>query len=222
MEQVTVKARLRAADELGKGPSRRIRAAGGVPGVAYGHGREPVALALDARDLAAVVHAGANVLVDLQVEGLSAEDGALAIVKELRKHPITDRYVSVDLQWISLTERISVNVPLVVEGTPAGLQEGGFLEHLVHDLEVRGIVTEIPDAIRVDVSHLGVNDSVHIRDLQLPPGLEVMAHPDEVVATVAVPRMAAEEEVAAEEAPAEGEEGAEEEGEEAPSDEESE
>ncbi|MFQ6097454.1 MAG: 50S ribosomal protein L25, partial [Armatimonadota bacterium] len=177
MEQITLKARLRGQDELGKGPAKRIRAAGDVPGVAYGHGREPVSIAVNARELTTAIRAGANVLVDLQIEGLQAEDGTLAIIKDTQRHPITDRYLSVDLQWISLTEKIAVRVPLVLDGTPVGVQEGGFVEHFLREVEITGIATEIPDAIHADVSHLDIGESLHVRDLQVPPEAELAAHP---------------------------------------------
>ncbi len=106
----------------------------------------------------------------------------------------------IDLARVALDERVKVQVPLELKGTPKGVHEGGILDQLLKDLEVECLVTEIPAAIRANVGHLEVGGALHVRDLEIPEGVTPVSDPNDVVCTI---KMLAEEPVeAAEEAEA--------------------
>lgn len=154
-------------DQVGKGISRRLRQAGSIPAVYYGLDEVPVALSLHSKELDSILHgsAGSNVIVDLQVEGDAAADRK-ALLREIQRHPVKGNILHVDLQHISLSERITVEVPVVLVGIPTGVKDGGgILEHLLREVEVECLPTDIPDKLTVDVSHLNIGESVHVSDL---------------------------------------------------------
>ncbi|MEK7314563.1 MAG: 50S ribosomal protein L25 [Candidatus Eisenbacteria bacterium] len=154
-------------DGVGKGVARRLREAGNVPAIYYGRGEEPVALTVQVKELETLLHgsAGSNVIVDLKVEGAAAADRK-AILREIQRHPVRGNILHVDLQHISLSERITVEVPVVLVGVPTGVKDGGgILEHLLREVEVECLPTDIPEKLTVDVSNLNIGESVHVSDL---------------------------------------------------------
>ena len=175
-------------DEVGKGFARRLRQAGSVPAVYYGRGEAPVALAVHAKELESILHgsAGSNVIVDLKVEGDAAADRK-ALLREIQRHPVKGNIIHVDFQHISLSERITVEVPVVLIGTPAGVKDGGgILEHLLREVEVECLPTDIPEKLTVDVSHLNIGESVHVSDL-VADKVEVKTEAERTVASVVPP-----------------------------------
>ena len=185
--------------ETGKGVARKLRAAGKIPGVIYGHGREPMALTLDSRDfnrLAERVRITSTV-IELAMGGKTAR----TLVRELQRDPIKRTVLHVDFQELVAGEKVTVSVPLRFLGTPEGVKTGGgILEEIIHQLDVRCDPANIPDHIDVDVAALTIGHSLHVSDLKLPEGVEVMADAEQTVALVSAPK--------AEEAPAPAAEGA--------------
>lgn len=175
-------------DGVGKGVARRLREAGNVPAIYYGRGEEPVALTLHVKELETLLHgsAGSNVIVDLKVEGAAAADRK-AILREIQRHPVRGNILHVDLQHISLSERITVEVPVVLVGVPTGVKDGGgILEHLLREVEVECLPTDIPEKLTVDVSNLNIGESVHVSDLVIG-NVEVRTEAARTVATVVPP-----------------------------------
>ncbi|MCX7598808.1 MAG: 50S ribosomal protein L25 [Armatimonadetes bacterium] len=192
MEFVRVEAYSRA--DTGKGAARKFRAAGQVPGVVYGAGREPQPIVVARETLERIARLGTNVVLELCVDGQSPPEGVAAMVKAVEHHPVTRAPLSVDFQWVSLTRVVHVSVPVVLTGSPEGVRlEGGVLEQLLHDVEIRCLPTNIPPELTVDVTHLKVHESVHVRDLALPEGVEIVTDPDAAVATIVPPRIQVEE-----------------------------
>ncbi len=186
MAIVTLKSTRRAG--VGKGVARRLREAGNVPAIYYGRGEEPVALTLQVKELETLIHgsAGSNVIVDLKVEGAAAADRK-AILREIQRHPVRGNILHVDLQHISLSERITVEVPVVLVGVPTGVKDGGgILEHLLREVEVECLPTDIPEKLTVDVSNLNIGESVHVSDLVIG-NVEVRTEAARTVATVVPP-----------------------------------
>ncbi|HEU4725009.1 MAG TPA: 50S ribosomal protein L25 [Candidatus Eisenbacteria bacterium] len=203
MAIVTLKSTRR--DGVGKGVARRLREAGSVPAIYYGRGEAPVAISVHAKELETLLHgaSGSNVIVDLKVEGADAADRK-AILREVQRHPVRGTILHVDLQHISLSERITVEVPVVLVGVPTGVKDGGgILEHILREVEVECLPTDIPEKFTVDVSHLNIGDSVHVSDINFG-NVEVLTETDRSVATV-VPPTVLEEVKPAEGAPAEPE-----------------
>lgn len=195
MERVSLSAQERTA--TGKSGAKRARREGFVPAVLYGRGRTPRVLALGRKDLVSALHtAGRNALIDLRIAQDGEGQAETVMIEEIQRDHIRREILHVDLHLISLTEAIEVSVPVVLAGTPEGVTSGGgVLEQVHREIEVRCLPTQIPDRITVDVSGLRVGASIHVRDLKVAEGIEILTPPEEVIAAVVAP--AVEEEVAA-------------------------
>ena len=191
MATATLSARPR--QETGKGAARKLRAAGEVPGTIYGHGRQPQSLSINSRDfdrLAERVRITSTV-IELSVDGKTAR----TLVRELQRDPIKRTVIHVDFQELVAGEKVTVSVPLRFVGTPEGVKTGGgILEETMHQIEVTCDPANIPDHVDVDVTALTIGHSLHIGDLKLPEGVEVVDDPEQTIAVVSAPK--AEEEVA--------------------------
>ena len=216
MERVSLSAHVRTA--TGKSGARRARSEGCVPAVLYGRGRTPRALSVGRKDLLSALRtAGRNALIDLRIAQDGEAQAETVMIEEIQRDHIKREILHVDLHLISLTERLEVSVPVVLTGTPEGVAAGtGILEQVLREVEVRCLPTQIPDRFTVDVSGLRVGASMHVSDLTVGEGIEILTPPEEVLATVVAPAVeeevapAAEVEAAAEpevvgRAPAEGE-----------------
>ena len=207
----------------GSAASRRLRGDGTVPGILYGHGMTPLAVAVERRDLRIALSgaAGVNTVLDLTVDGTVYP----AIVKELQRHPVRRSVVHVDFIQVNLDEEITVSVPLRLVGEAKAVEdEGGLVDPAVDSIEVVTTPRNIPDEFVVDVSEMKMDTVIRLEDVPMPAGVTATGDPESPVVTVLTMRAevaeieAADAEVAAEqEAEAEGEVGAAEEAEEAPS-----
>jgi large subunit ribosomal protein L25 len=185
--------------ESGKGVARKLRAQHSIPGVLYGHHREPQPLAVDARELDRLVdrYATETTVVELAIDGQSIR----TLIREIQRHPFKRQVLHVDFQALVAGEQVTVDVPIVLHGIPAGVRVGGgVLDQVLRELTVEVDPSEIPNHIDVDVTDLELAQSLHVSDLKLPPGVTVMDDPDATVCVVGTPRVA-EEEPAAEEEP---------------------
>jgi len=172
-------------ENLGKGGARKARAAGQIPGVLYGHGEEPVPVSVGARefDLALRGHKGGNPIVNLAVSG----GEYTALIRDVQYDPLTHDILHLDFQHISLTETIEVKVAVHLNGLPIGVKDGGgILETILREIEVRCLPTAIPPSIEVDVSHLNIGDSVHVREISVP-NVTILNDGAETIATVVPP-----------------------------------
>jgi large subunit ribosomal protein L25 len=185
----------------GKGAARKLRAAGRMPAVVYGRGQESRPVTLDPAALSKLLrasHSGVNTLIDLKLGSRES----VVLVRDIQKDPVNGRWIHADLYEVDLTRAIEVQVPLHLVGKPAGIEAGGILDHPLREITIECLPRAIPDSIDVDVSALGVGDSIHVRDLALPEGTRMLSDPDLAVASVVLPK--AEEEKPVEAAPAEG------------------
>ncbi len=194
-------------NEGGKGVARKLRQAGRIPGVVYGRGKAAQSVTLDPVLLERALHkseAGMNTLFDLHVEGSSAADRVVVLVKDLQREPARGTPLHADLYEVDLTATVEVDVPIHLLGTPPGVSlEGGIMDHAHRALAVECLPRSIPDELTLDVSGLNIGDSLHVRDLTLPAGVELRDDADISVVSVVAPR------VEEEPVPVEGEEGAE-------------
>jgi large subunit ribosomal protein L25 len=183
----------------GKGAARKIRAAGGVPGVVYGHGGDPVHITVDARELFHILHteAGANVLVDMRVDG----DNFLAMPREVQRDHLRDRLLHVDFLRIARDVKISVEVPIHLLGESHGVKEGGVVEHHLWSLHIECLPQDVPATVEADIAHLGIGESLKVEELQIPENLTVLTPGEEVVVSIVTPQvLQVEEEIPEEEA----------------------
>jgi len=196
--------------DTGKGAARKIRAAGRVPAVVYGHGADPLPVSIEARELFHLLHtdAGMNILVDMRVD----HDSFLAMPREIQRDNLKGRFLHVDFLRIARDEKVSVEVPIHLGGESHGVKEGGVIEHHLWNLHLECLPQDVPASIEADISGLGINESLKVSDLRVPAALTVLTSPDEVIVSVVPPQIlraleeleAAEAEAAAEAAAEEG------------------
>ena len=199
-QEITVRAELRAG--RGKNDARRLRARGMVPLTIYGGEGEAVSAAAPLRELAALLRteAGHNSIFTLDIEGVGASE---VMFLDRQIDPVRGRLVHADLRRLVRGQKIEVTVPIHLVGEPVGVTDGGgVLEQIAREIEIRCQPRNIPDAINVDVSHLGVHDVLHVSDIPADENIEILDAPETVIATVGIVR---EEPV---ETPATTEEGA--------------
>lgn len=173
--QVTAKAR----GELGTRANRRLRAAGLLPGVIYGHKEAVVPVTLPQKEVVKYLSRGAH-LFDLHLDGKPQK----VLVKEVQYDHLGIEVIHVDFARVSLDEKVKVTVGIELKGTPKGEEEGGVMQQMLVELEVECLVTDIPEIIRHNVAEMALNDVVHVSDLVLPPGVKVLGDPERIVVTV--------------------------------------
>jgi large subunit ribosomal protein L25 len=186
-----------ARNDRGKGVARKLRAAGRVPGVVYGHGREPQSLSLVARDLDKLLShiAAGSTVIELSLGRATTK----TLIREIQRHPFKKQILHIDFMELVAGEKVIVDIPLVFVGIPEGVRlSGALLEQIVHSIEVNVDPSNIPNHIDVDVTNLAMGHSLHVRDLVLPPGLEVLTDEDTTICAVIAPRAVVEETAAAE------------------------
>lgn len=179
-------------NDRGKGVARKLRAAGRVPGVVYGHGREPQSLSLVARDLDKLLShiAAGSTVIELTLGKATTK----TLIREIQRHPFKKQILHIDFMELVAGEKVIVDIPLVFVGIPEGVRlSGALLEQIVHSIEVNVDPSHIPNHIDVDVTNLAMGHSLHVRDLVLPPGLEVLTDEDTTICAVIAPRAVVEE-----------------------------
>ncbi len=199
----------------GSRASRRLRAAGQVPGVIYGHGVDPLPVAVDGRELRAALSgpAGLNALLALRADG----NTYLTMAKELQRHPVRGTVAHVDFVVVRRDEPVTAEVPIMLVGEAEEVHRGdGVVDQQLFSLHVRALPTNIPESVEVDVSGLAIGHTIRAGDLDLPPGVEAEVDADLAVVVGQPPQVtaadlgeAAEEAEAGEAPPAEGGPGAE-------------
>jgi large subunit ribosomal protein L25 len=155
--------------------ARKLRREGKVPAVLYGHGEKAVSLAIGHDDLATVMRHHSR-LVDLK--GGANES---ALIRELQWDPYGVEVLHVDFARVSADERIEVQVSVELRGTAPGVNEGGVIEHLLHEVMVECLATAIPEKIQVRINQLNKGDSITIAQLEIPPGVKVLTDPEAIV-----------------------------------------
>ena len=179
-------------DSSGKGVARSLRSSGRVPAIIYGHGREPQSLSIDTRELEKLLsHISAeNTVIDLTVDGKSAR----TLIREIQRHPFKRQILHVDFQELVAGEKVIVRLPIILMGVPAGVRmDGGVLDQTLRELEVEVDPANIPNHVEVDVTELHIGSSVHVSDITLPEGVEIVGDGDASVCVVSAPRAAVEE-----------------------------
>jgi large subunit ribosomal protein L25 len=189
---------------LGSRPTRRLRADGKIPGVIYGHGTDPVHIAVGARELRVALsgESGVNQLLSLSADGKTY----LALAREMQRHPVRGTVTHVDFQIVRRDEVVATEVPLNLTGEAVEVQHGdGLVEQQLFTVHVRAKPADIPASLELDVSELTIGDSIRLADLDLPRGVTTDLDPETALVVAHPPRVQAAEEAEEEE----GEEAAE-------------
>ena len=174
--------------ETGKGAARTLRRQALIPAVFYGPEVDPVHLSLNYRDLEKLIRTGAgeNVIIDLAIETGESTLSHRAMLKEIQMDPVKQTILHVDLYEISMDKKIQVEVPITLTGTPKGVSDGGILQQVSRTVEISCLPDNIPDAFELEVTGLDIGDSLHVSDLKIPEGIEVLEE-ELTVATVVPP-----------------------------------
>ncbi len=230
MQKVILEAQVRP--EQGKSKAKLLRRSGFIPAVLYVAGKDSQSVKLSRHDFLRFIHQYhlESTVINLKIGPASLEKDfskghvrntkasekedkvkaqksrtVTVLVKDVQYDPVKEDIIHIDFQEISLTSKIKVNVGIVSKGEPVGVkQEGGTLNHLLWELEVECLPTQIPKEIPVDVSQLKIGDVIHVRDLTLPADVKVINDPESLVFSLEHPIK--EEEIAPAAAAAEGEE----------------
>ena len=196
MEKTELQATVRKS--VGNGPARVLRRAGQIPAVLYGRKIEPVLLSVNTKDLEQILKKGSfgQFILNLVIQN-GKKMTKPAIIKELQTHPVSGSLIHIDFYEVDMKRQIKVMIPVVTTGKAVGIEEGGLLNIVRRELEVFCLPGDIPEAIEIDISELGIGDSIHLEDVPLGENVEVAADVNYTVVTVLSPKV--EEEVVEEE-----------------------
>lgn len=188
MSMLTLAAVLR--DTKGKGAARKLRRQDNVPAVFYGPSSNPMMLRIEKSALERLLReaGGENILLNLEIAGAEgAIDRRSAMIKDLQTDPLKGVVLHADFYEISMDKAISVNIPIELKGIPAGVENGGVLQHVRRELAISCLPNALVEKLELDVSGLDVGDAVHISDIQLPQGITALDEGHLTVAVVAAP-----------------------------------
>ena len=200
MEEILLEAELR--EEKGRAKVKDLKEAGFLPAVVYSRGKPSLSIKLSKSALIKLVHLYRleNSIINLKIKDDKKAKLRPCLIKEIQYDPVHEDIIHVDLNEVSLTEAIKVNVPVEAKGEAVGVkQEGGSLEHILWEIEVECLPTNIPKSIEVDISALKMGDAIHVKDIVFPSGVKPLSDPAAVVLHITAPMK--------EEAPAEAVEG---------------
>jgi large subunit ribosomal protein L25 len=195
MKEIVIKAKPR--DKLGKEHAKKLRRNGIVPAVVYGAEMSPLPLEVEAKSFHALLRSGLgeNVIITLNIDDPKNGDKKV-LIRELQRDPVWGEILHVDFQQISLSKKLTIKVPIHLVGVPIGVQQdGGILQHVLRELEVECLPTDIPDKIEVDVTALKIGDSIHVGDIKLERG-QILSDLQGSIVSVVPPTVFKEPEVA--------------------------
>ena len=183
-DKILVKAEKRT--EIGKNVNRRLRVDGKIPVVVYGGGSESLAAVAQLSELAAIIRtdAGVNSVFSLDIEGEGVND---VIFQDRQIHPVTGRLIHADLRRFAKGEKIEMTVPIHLSGEPDALkEEGAVLSQAMREIKVLCEPANTPDSIDVDISELTGDHAIHVSDLKVGEGIEILEAPETVVASIII------------------------------------
>lgn len=162
MAEVTLQAEIR--DIKGK-KVNTLRRKGKVPGIFYLHGEKNLSIAIPEKSILKLINSTETNLINLKLDDGTEQK---CILKDWQLDPVTDRPIHVDLQGIRLDEKITIEVPVILTGgIPQGVKDGGMLQHIVHKLKISCLPKYIPQHIEINTENLQINQSIHVKDLQI-------------------------------------------------------
>jgi len=197
------KVSIEVRNQSGKGGARKVRAAGKVPGVLYGHKAEPLPVSFDEKTLLQSLdkERRRNTVFSLTVVGdgkAGKSEQVTAMIRDAQIDPLSRRLVHVDFLRISLEDEVHVTVPLVLTGKAAGVTNGGNLHQSMYAIAIAAKPAAIPTKLEADVTPLEIGMALHVSDLKLGAGVRALQDPKEAIASVVAPKA---EKVEAEAAP---------------------
>jgi large subunit ribosomal protein L25 len=204
MREVSITALKR--DDLGKGPARRERMAGRIPAIVYGPEVKPYTVSVEEKEMRRALKAAGSISVfDLEIDGQQQK----VIMREIQRDPVTTKITHIDFHAISMNKPISISVPVKFTGIPVGVKtDGGIMQVTMRELEISCLPTDIPDEVVIDVEELGIGDSIHVRNVDIP-NVKILSNEQRTIVVIAAPTVIKETVTAEEGEGLEGEEGVE-------------
>ncbi|MDI6758733.1 MAG: 50S ribosomal protein L25 [Candidatus Omnitrophota bacterium] len=188
MEEILLEVEPR--QETGRLKVNSLRGMGFTPAVIYGEAKEPLSIKISTSVLIKLIHQHRveGAIIKLKVKEDKKQSTRACLIKEIQYDPIHGNIIHMDFNEISLTKEIKVRVPVLVKGEAVGVkQEGGSLEHILWEIEIECLPADIPKGIEIDISHLKLGESVHIKELVLPSSVKALNDPGAIVLTIAAP-----------------------------------
>ena len=176
----TTKLKASERKDFSKSETRRIRSEGIIPGVFYSKNNQLIHISVADKAINPLVFTAKTHLISLELEG---HDEYECIIKDVQFHPVTDKVIHFDLLGLTKGEKIKLEIPVQLVGSPVGLKEGGVIQHVMHKIEVECLPRNIPEHISVDISGLNLNDSIHISDLKYED-IEFIDSPESMIVQV--------------------------------------
>ena len=186
MSEISIQAKRR--EKSTKGAVNSLRRNGEIPGIFYAKGSDPIVLSVPELSLKPLVYTSETHIVNLNIDGKTEKK---SILKNVQFDPVTDKIIHFDLLGISLDQEIEIEVPVALEGSAKGVKEGGIIQHTLHKLQISCLPADIPEHITIDISDLGLGDSVHIKDLNYDK-LKFLQPEEVIIVSIVVPRAAQE------------------------------
>lgn len=208
MEKIALTAQVR--EKAGKGVARSLRRNNMVPAVLYSHGKS-MPIAMGDKEMRNVLNTegGEHALISLKLDGAADKSDRMALIKDYQVDPVKGNLIHVDLMEVAMDEKVKVSVAVHITGTSIGVKEGGIFQYGLRELDVECLPHQIPDSIEVDITPLKVNESVHVRDIQVAEGIKIITDADATLATIQPPISAEKLEAMLTGAPAAAAEGSE-------------
>lgn len=182
MHQVELNATLR--EKKGKEANKKLKANGTVPAILYGREKDNISLTINAKELAKVITAGENAIISMTITDNLQET---VVLKDWQLHPYNGTILHADFYRISLEESIEANVPIEIVGVASGQKTGGVLDILIREIKIRALPLQVPDKFEINVSHLEIGDIIHVKDIQMGEGIEILSDTEQVLITLTVP-----------------------------------
>lgn len=181
-------------EKVGTKQSRKLRRKNLIPAVFYGKGVSSTPIYVNLKDFENIIAtSGKNTIINLTLKRNSSTENHTVMIKEIEEDHLKDTVLHIDFQAISLKETMEVKIPLEFVGEAKGTKEGGILEHLRWELEIECLPTEIPDSIKVDISNLGINQHIYVKDILLPENVKLLTEKEEIIVQVLPPKAEVEE-----------------------------
>ena len=207
MAEIALKVQSREAGT--KSQRKMLREEGTVPAVLYGKGKKPMMVKVVEKEIRKVFREASseNVILTLTIEGSEKKDSKkTVIVKDIQRDPLLQRWLHVDFQEISLSQRLRTMVQVVPVGTAIGVaQQGGTLDRVLREVEVECLPTDIPEKIEIDITNLSIGNTVYVRELAVSDKVKILTDPNLTILSVAAPQAEIETAKPGEEAAAEPE-----------------
>jgi large subunit ribosomal protein L25 len=190
MEQARLEVQRR--EGKGKGAARETRRSGMTPGIVYGHKQDSINIQFPENGLRRIFHQGGeNVLINMSISDSGNET---VMIKEVQRDPLSKKIIHADFMRVSLEERITTHIPVVLVGTAPGVKEGGVLEFLLREIRLECQVGQIPEHIEVEISSLSIGDQIRVEEVKVPEGMIIHDDPSTTIVTIAAPTVMKEEE----------------------------